>query len=148
MHLHPAPSHTIPVRSKLSAWLHVLEHLKLYSSFHENQGTHPVTTTYSWVATLVLNAGPVLIRYCSAKVSPMLTFLLVSWGGWDRVHLVLRPLIGLLYQPRMIDDECGAVCGMRIGRGTEVLGKTLPQCHFFYHKSHVTWPGLESGPPR
>jgi hypothetical protein len=30
--------------------------------------------------------------------------------------LVRRPLIGLLYQLRMIDDECGAVGGMRIGR--------------------------------
>jgi hypothetical protein len=31
--------------------------------------------------------------------------------------LVRRPLFGLLYQPRMIDDECGVVGGMRIGRG-------------------------------
>jgi hypothetical protein len=41
--------------------------------------------------------------------------------GGDWVHLVLRPLFGLLYQTRMIDDdeddECGAVGGMRIGRG-------------------------------
>jgi hypothetical protein len=29
----------------------------------------------------------------------------------------LSPLIGLLYQPQMIDDACGAVGGMRIGRG-------------------------------
>jgi hypothetical protein len=37
---------------------------------------------------------------------------------WDWVHLVRRPLIGLLYQLRMIDDDdCGAVGGMRIGRG-------------------------------
>jgi hypothetical protein len=36
--------------------------------------------------------------------------------GWDWVHLVRRPLIGLFYQPRMIDDECRAVGGMRIGR--------------------------------
>jgi hypothetical protein len=36
--------------------------------------------------------------------------------GWDWVHLVRRPLIGLLY--RMIDDdECGAVGGMRLGKG-------------------------------
>jgi hypothetical protein len=35
--------------------------------------------------------------------------------GWDWVHLVHWPLIGLLYQPRMIDDECEAVGGMRIG---------------------------------
>jgi hypothetical protein len=41
--------------------------------------------------------------------------------GWDWVHLVLRPLFDLLYQPQIIDDddECGAVCGMRIGRGNQ-----------------------------
>jgi hypothetical protein len=38
--------------------------------------------------------------------------------GRNCVYLVRRPLIGLLYQPRMIDnDECGAVGGMRIGMG-------------------------------
>jgi hypothetical protein len=37
--------------------------------------------------------------------------------GWDWVHLVYRPLTGLLYQPWMIDDESGAVGGMRIVRG-------------------------------
>jgi hypothetical protein len=36
--------------------------------------------------------------------------------GWQWVHLVRRPLFGLLYQPRMI-DECGAVGGIRICRG-------------------------------
>jgi hypothetical protein len=38
----------------------------------------------------------------------------------------------------MIDDDYGAVGEMRIGRGTEVLGENLPQCHFVYNKSHVT----------
>jgi hypothetical protein len=34
------------------------------------------------------------------------------------VHLVRRILTGLLYQPQMTDDDkCGAVSGMRIGRG-------------------------------
>jgi hypothetical protein len=37
--------------------------------------------------------------------------------GWDCVHSVRRPLNDPFYQPRMIDDECGAVSGMRIGRG-------------------------------
>jgi hypothetical protein len=36
--------------------------------------------------------------------------------GRDWVHLVPRSLFGPLYQPRMIDDECEAVGGMRIGR--------------------------------
>jgi hypothetical protein len=38
--------------------------------------------------------------------------------GWDWVHLVRRPLFGLLYQPQMIyDDACGEIGGMGIGRG-------------------------------
>jgi hypothetical protein len=37
----------------------------------------------------------------------------------------------------MIDDNYGAVGGMRIGRGTEVLGENLPQCHFVHYKSHM-----------
>jgi hypothetical protein len=39
--------------------------------------------------------------------------------------LVRRPLIGLLYQPRMIDDECEAVGGMKIGRGNRSTWRKL-----------------------
>jgi hypothetical protein len=30
---------------------------------------------------------------------------------------------------------------------TEELRENLPQCQFINHKSHMTWPGLEPGPP-
>jgi hypothetical protein len=38
----------------------------------------------------------------------------------------------------MIDDECGAVGEMRIGRETEVFGEDLAQCHLVHYKSHMT----------
>jgi hypothetical protein len=50
---------------------------------------------------------------------------------WDWVHLARQPLTGLLYQPRMIDDECGAVGGMRIDRGNQSTGRKpapVPLC--------------------
>jgi hypothetical protein len=56
-------------------------------------------------------------------------FNFLGWGDTE-VHLVHRPLSGLLYQPRMIeDDECGAVGGMRIGkgkRGTRIKPALVP----------------------
>jgi hypothetical protein len=36
----------------------------------------------------------------------------------------------------------------RLAGETEILGENLPQCHFVDHKSHMTWHGLEPGPPR
>jgi hypothetical protein len=65
----------------------------------------------------------------SRYVFPFFSF--VGWGEtiiyeWDWVHLVRRPLVGLLYQSRMI-DEYGAFGGMRIGRGSRsTLRKPAP----------------------
>jgi hypothetical protein len=56
---------------------------------------------------------------------------------------------GLLYQRQMMDGgNCGAIGGMKIGKGTEVLGENLPECHLVHHKSYMTSPGLDPGPPR
>jgi hypothetical protein len=51
--------------------------------------------------------------------------------GWDWVHLVRRAIFGLVYQPRMIDDECGVVGGMKIWRGnrsTQRKSAPVPLC--------------------
>jgi hypothetical protein len=49
----------------------------------------------------------------------------------------------------MIDEgDCGEIGGIKIGRGTEVLGENLPHRHFVHHKSYMTRPGLEPGPLR
>lgn len=36
-------------------------------------------------------------------------------------------------------NEYGAVGGMRIGRGSRVIGEDPTQCHVFHNKSRMTW---------
>jgi hypothetical protein len=61
--------------------------------------------------------------------------------GWDWVHLVRRPLIGLLYQPRMTDDEFEAVGGIRIFQGKPKYSeKTCPSATL--STTNPTWPDL------
>jgi hypothetical protein len=65
---------------------------------------------------------------------------------WDWVHLVLWPLTGLLYQPHVISMEY--LVEWELAGETEVLRENLSQCHFVHHKLHMTWPGIEPGPPQ
>jgi hypothetical protein len=65
----------------------------------------------------------------------LLSFFFIFLRWCETVHLVRRPLFGLLYQPWMMDDDgCGTVSGM-IGK---VLGENLPLCHFVHQKSRMT----------
>jgi hypothetical protein len=38
----------------------------------------------------------------------------------------------------MIYDECGAVCGMKIGKGNRMFVENLPQGYFVHHKYNMT----------
>jgi hypothetical protein len=61
------------------------------------------------------------------------------------VHSALRPLIGLLCQPRVIVIFEKLVEWWLAGE-TEVLGENLPQCYFVHHNPHML-PGRELGSP-
>jgi hypothetical protein len=75
------------------------------------------------------------------------TFLLFLLG------VRLNPLgtaatTGLLYQTVMIDDgDCEAIGEMMMGRGNRST-RRKPAPEPLHHKSHMTRPGLEPGPPR
>jgi hypothetical protein len=62
------------------------------------------------------------------------------------VESKLGPLTGLLYLPQVIVRMENLVEWM--AGETEVLEENLPQRQFVHHKSHLTRPELEPGPPR
>jgi hypothetical protein len=58
---------------------------------------------------------------------------------WDLVHLVRRPVFGILYQSRMIeDDDCGAVAGIKPKYSEETCSDTT------LSTTNPTWPDLVS----
>jgi hypothetical protein len=65
--------------------------------------------------------------------------------------LVPRLSIGVLYQPRMIDDnyDCGAIGGMNDWQGSRRIRRKLDAASFWsLQKPHMISPGLEPRPPR
>jgi hypothetical protein len=62
------------------------------------------------------------------------------------IHSARRPFTGLLYLPR-VNVRMEKFVEWMVGE-TEVLGENLLSRHFVHHKSHLTRPGIEPGPPR
>jgi hypothetical protein len=62
----------------------------------------------------------VFSKWISGPVTRRVFFIfLVSLGGVRLSPLGTSATLGLLYQPRIIEDDYGAVGGMRIGRGNQ-----------------------------
>jgi hypothetical protein len=70
--------------------------------------------------------------------------------GWDLIHLVRRKLLAYFTSPRwrMMDDDSVVQSVEWLPWETELFGEGMPQCHFAHHKSHMSWPRLEPGPPQ
>jgi hypothetical protein len=74
---------------------------------------HCILTSSQSVSNISIQITISQLRF---PVRDQVTYTFFYDVGWDWVHLVRRTLVGLLYQPRMV-DEYAAVCAMRIGRG-------------------------------
>jgi hypothetical protein len=97
----------------------------------------------------LLNAEVMTIYGHLAVQLQIILFFFIIISGVRLSPLDTVSTTGLLYQPEMIDNgDCGTIVGMKIGMETEVLGENLPQCHSVQHRSRMTRPGLEPGPPR
>jgi hypothetical protein len=71
-------------------------------------------------------------------------FFLVSLGGVRLSPLGTSATVGLLYQPRMIDEDYGEVSGMRIGRGNRSTRRKPATMS----TTNTTWPDLGSNQGR
>jgi hypothetical protein len=82
------------------------------------------------------------------KAFPQTFFFYFLVVGWDWVHLVRRPLLGLLYQPRMINDgECESNrCNENWQGNPKYLEKTCPSATL--STTNSTWTGLSWNPGR
>jgi hypothetical protein len=96
---------------------------------------------YYFICTCTSNA---CVRNCHLQ-DKVLTFFLSFLGWGETVHLVCRPVTGLLYQPRMIDDKCRAVGKIRIGRGNwSTRRKPAPVPFCLPQIAHdLTWAAAE-----
>jgi hypothetical protein len=74
----------------------------------------------------------------------LIVFILWGWSETEPSRYGGYYLVCCISPWRQIDAECGAVSGMRIGRGNRSTRRKASLVHFVYHKSH-DWPGLESG---
>jgi hypothetical protein len=115
---------TILQKGKCVLWLTITKRVKQIQSYGMKSGGDPPSkpTTYAFYEQFYVTGSCEKVPL----VQTLGTEMRCEW-----VHLVRRPLFGLLSQPWMIDEGCGAVSGMRISRGngsTRRKPATVPLC--------------------
>jgi hypothetical protein len=82
--------------------------------FIKNPSANCAQIACNTLSVMKPNRNDILCRLFSTFAVTTQTCRLVHGEGWDRVNLLRRPVIGLLYYD---DNERGAVSGIKIGRG-------------------------------
>jgi hypothetical protein len=86
------------------------------------------------------------LSFSNSSLSPCQFFFILD-VGWDLSPLGTSATTGLLYQPRMMDDdECGAVGGMSDREDRSTRRKTCPSAAL--STTNPTWPDTGSNPGR
>jgi hypothetical protein len=101
------------------------------------------------VRQLIRDKSPKISRH---KIVLYLHLLFLSLGGGVRLSaLGTSAATGLLYPPRMQMMSVEQAVKWQLAGETEVLGETLPQCHYTHHKYHIldqgSNPGSRGGKP-
>jgi hypothetical protein len=94
-------------------------HLQLVPRPRKRGSIHPLPHTLSWRRSFI--------------------FYFIYGAGVEPSPLLLRPVIGLLYQPWMIyGDDCGVTSGINGGQGKPKYSeKNLPPCRSLHHRSRA-----------
>jgi hypothetical protein len=100
------------------------------------------TNTFPSTISFYENFSVLNVQYSVSKAEQTSGIVSNSNSGWWSLntsatnwHIVAAPVI--MRMENLVE-------WWLVGE-TEVLGDNLPQCHFDYHKSHLTWPGSNRG---
>jgi hypothetical protein len=104
------------------------EIIVIYSDNHMKRTNSPCDRKTSQHAVHIISTGLYGVkrrmRVCrwmpgmeGKKEQRLCIIFLLSLVGWDLRHQVLRPLLAYFTAPDDSDGDCGAIGGMKIGRG-------------------------------